>query len=216
MRHLSLLLVLLAAGCTIEDIDFSSDAISITAHTDGNSTTVDICAGSDGLLDCREDVVFTVTFGGTTVSPEPGLFGLLSADFPFDGSDEPVTVTHEDGLVSTVIIPPAFAINAPATAKRSDGVPTTWSPVDPESTMGWTINASCPSVGSFISSNAEVADDGSATIPSSDFGDLPNEVCTVSLMLERDRKGQISDAFPEGSRITGRQRRESADITLQP
>ena len=81
MRASVLLLALTA--CDL-DLDFSSDATSIHATADPDSTVVSICAGPSGLLSCNGTERFDVTVGDQTVPAEEGFlsFGTQEAAFP--------------------------------------------------------------------------------------------------------------------------------------
>jgi hypothetical protein len=154
--------LILLAGCAIEPLEFDNHfGARFDIYNDGTNVRVVGCADA-ALFGCNEPLpgeIMTVTAGGKvtmtmhTPNPEPILDELgnvfMGGDFVVD------TATPADGIIEARLagskarhtLPPAFAIDAPATFVRSQPLVIRYEPLAAASETITFVSTTCGSSG---------------------------------------------------------------------
>lgn len=217
-------LVFLALGCTesVESTDIRTTGIypEITVEAEGNgSSTVTVRlkvggSNSNTFLDLTGGDTLEATVEGETKRLRETSDETYSATFPVDAEGTEFLVaflrTEEDesAPASVVRLPAPFELEvAPREASRAtDDVELTWDPPG-NGDIDWQISGEC------IKREWDaIPDDGSHTITADSIETFESDKadsCTVTVLLERSRRGSVDEAFTEGGRVVAIQRRRT-------
>ncbi len=212
LRFLSATLLVLA-GCGDLDLSFSTDATSVTAISYGDSqTTVSVCGGPSGLLDCNEDnLSYEITMGGVAVEPTEGFlsFGELTASFSTNAADTAIEVAElPSGGVADGSMPAPFELFGPVPSGDGTEFHLAWTPST--DTLSWSASTSCSDSTSNSSDGnptqaVTIDDTGVLTLHTSDLPAVNGSSdCTGTITLTRERDGSAG-GFADGSTMKSQQ-----------
>lgn len=200
----TLALPLFLLGCA-PDLDFSSDATTVTATAREDGTTeVRVCAGPSDLFSCNDREAFRVAVGDAVLEGDDFTTQLFGGQLAYvrDAGDAPIVVTRlRDGAQMSVSLPPRFALSGPAagtTISRREGLRLAW---DASGRMAWSATADCAD-GSFAVRSGETSARSLALrgdgLPAVGAGG-----CRLTVAVDLTRGGAVDDAFADGSGING-------------
>ncbi len=221
--------LLLGVACT--DIDSEdlltsgmSAAITMTARGDGNTDADAILraggATSTTFVALTADDSLTVAAGDAAAVPLEeyeiaalhGYHATITGDDPATVYTIALTRTVDDGAPNTTVqLPPAFEITAPAANfSRAAAFTLDWTPAA-EEPMELTVSGDC--VNLYV--NTIDADTGTFTIPAGTLTqvDAGAQNCDVTFTLKRTKVGSLDVAFEEGGSAIGIQERSASSLS---